>query len=508
MEEPPAQLCLSRRPGGILGLGRDRVDLTLICLRLAVLILTAAKSLGGKASEDQWDPRVIGAVAVIYLLLSMSVELLVNKRWKTSALAASDLVVGSLLYAFHPDATLSFLPALGVVEAFRTNPAFGGGAAAVALLLLAQLGSLSHGGTDWVLGHLVVQVAVVSFASGAGFLAWSLQRVAGPAGTFEHLLSTTLFPARASLEEVVERVLDLMDPLFGAERAVVYLHHEDDDKPPRMRAVGKKSEGFEDFQLDQRSSVLVSVLNDREGRLLGPVTKGTEQVIPDGLLGSGMVAPLIVEGRPVGACLITHATPEKYRASDLERFKLVATQLATSLGRIELQQPGGGLAKNDAVTGLFTHAYFQDHLGRAISKAKYQNGTVALMILNVDFFKRVNDRYGHSQGDSLLRQVAGVVRSTVRPEDTVCRFGADTFAVTMPDTNRANGAIAGERLRQAIEQNEFVVGNEIIALTISAGVAAFPEDVETKKELIDKAEEARFEATQRGRNKVCSAGDS
>ena len=115
-----------------MGLGRDRVDLTLICLRLAVLILTAAKSLGGKASEDQWDPRVIGAVAVIYLLLSMSVELLVNKRWKTTALAASDLTVGALLYAFHPDATLSFLTALGVVEAFRTSPAAGGGAAAVA----------------------------------------------------------------------------------------------------------------------------------------------------------------------------------------------------------------------------------------------------------------------------------------------------------------------------------------------------------------------------------------
>ena len=105
----------------------------------------------------------------------------------------------------------------------------------------------------------------------------------------------------------------------------------------------------------------------------------------------------------------------------------------------------------------------------------------------------------------MLKQLGGVIRSVVSSKETIARYGGDEFTVTMLDTNRTKAVVLAEKIRQAVEEFEFVLGANIVHITISGGVAAYPEDCNTKKELISKADAAMYEAKKQGRNRICFA---
>ncbi|MCL4513158.1 MAG: GGDEF domain-containing protein, partial [Candidatus Eremiobacteraeota bacterium] len=133
---------------------------------------------------------------------------------------------------------------------------------------------------------------------------------------------------------------------------------------------------------------------------------------------------------------------------------------------------------------------------------KYNNLPLSTIILDVDHFKVVNDTYGHPQGDALLRQLGAVIKTVTRASDIVCRYGGDEFMIILPETNRIGAVLVAERVRQTVEEYEFVLGSKIVHITISGGVASFPEDIETKKDLIDKTDQALYKSKQSGRNKI------
>lgn len=103
----------------------------------------------------------------------------------------------------------------------------------------------------------------------------------------------------------------------------------------------------------------------------------------------------------------------------------------------------------------------------------------------------------------MLKQLGGVIKTVIRPEDVVCRYGGDEFTITMLNTSRIEAAIIAERIRQAVEEYEFVLGAQLVHITVSGGVSSFPEDSLSKKEIVEKADKALYEAKQKGRNKIC-----
>ncbi len=164
------------------------------------------------------------------------------------------------------------------------------------------------------------------------------------------------------------------------------------------------------------------------------------------------------------------------------------------------------LAAYDELTGAFNRLGLSYILKAEVERSlRYREALSALMI-DIDHFKPVNDRYGHPAGDRVLRRLAGVISSTLRASDLLCRYGGEEFLVILPHTGLAQALEAGERIRREIEKDNFRLEEDEIPLTVSVGAAALdPAAKDPGKELVAAADRALYRAKREGRNRVRSA---
>lgn len=158
----------------------------------------------------------------------------------------------------------------------------------------------------------------------------------------------------------------------------------------------------------------------------------------------------------------------------------------------------------DGLTGLYNHKCFWDRLEQEFERAQRANRKLVVLMCDIDFFKIYNDRLGHLQGDKLLRQLSKLLHEGVRVGDDVCRYGGEEFGIILPDSGMREGLMIAERLRQEIAGHDFE-GMEVMPsgrITISIGVACYPEDAGNVRELVNRADNALYAAKQRDKNRV------
>lgn len=162
------------------------------------------------------------------------------------------------------------------------------------------------------------------------------------------------------------------------------------------------------------------------------------------------------------------------------------------------------LVSRDGLTGLYNHRYFQEILSKELSRAKRYQGSVSLIMFDIDFFKKVNDNYGHPTGDLVLMNIARVIEGAVRPSDIVARYGGEEFAVILPETNESGMRVFAERLRRSVEGIATIADGQQIQVTISAGGTTFSSDRPqiTKQMMIDAADRGLYKSKNAGRNRV------
>lgn len=211
--------------------------------------------------------------------------------------------------------------------------------------------------------------------------------------------------------------------------------------------------------------------------------------------------------------------PKVVRALDLgvndfitrpvERNELAArvrTQIRRQRYALELRQSVTNtmaLAVTDDMTGLYNRRYFDRHLGVMLGKAQTQERDMALMILDIDHFKSVNDTYGHDIGDAVIREFAVRLKRNIRGVDLACRFGGEEFVVLMPDTDFRQAELIAERVRQSIGDRVFDVGaGRPLSVTVSAGVTLNESASDSPESLIKRADVALYRAKREGRNRV------
>jgi diguanylate cyclase (GGDEF)-like protein len=162
-------------------------------------------------------------------------------------------------------------------------------------------------------------------------------------------------------------------------------------------------------------------------------------------------------------------------------------------------------AVTDGLTGLFNHAYFLQALGQELLRSRRHGRGAALLLLDLDDFKRLNDRRGHLEGDRALVRAAAVIRESVREIDVAARYGGEEFAVLLPDTTRLGALVVAERVRRRIEER---FARLRPAVTVSGGIAVFPDDASGATELVARADAALYAAKAAGKNRILLPGSA
>ncbi|CAG0985704.1 hypothetical protein ARNL5_02829, partial [Anaerolineae bacterium] len=215
--------------------------------------------------------------------------------------------------------------------------------------------------------------------------------------------------------------------------------------------------------------------------------------------------PLLTNGATSGMVLMMKEEKDYWSSKEIHKLLLVYIGLtASALQRVKLMDITRRAAMTDALTGAYNRRFFDEMLKQQIALAKRRNESLGLVIADLDYFKKVNDTYGHIVGDQVLQQIARIMKNSIRSSDVLARYGGEEFVIVMPSTDLTNALKKAEGIREHIESVRFNVDTfgRSIQITISIGVASFPEHGAEYDVLVAAADSALYKAKKGGRNRV------
>ncbi len=222
-------------------------------------------------------------------------------------------------------------------------------------------------------------------------------------------------------------------------------------------------------------------------------------------LASLRVVPLRTAQEVLGAVVLGARRAGAYGPESVRQLEVVAMQAAESIYRARLFEQTERLATTDGLTGLTNHRSFQGRLDEHLAQAGRYGKKLSLLLCDIDHFKSVNDTHGHPAGDLVLRGVARTLGRAARTTDVVARYGGEEFAVVMPETDAAGALVIAERIRERIGKIAFETEQGPLRVTVSVGLATFPEDGQTKAALVERADGCLYHAKRHGRNRTVAA---
>ena len=169
---------------------------------------------------------------------------------------------------------------------------------------------------------------------------------------------------------------------------------------------------------------------------------------------------------------------------------------------VELEKKMYRMATTDALTGLFSREHFRQQYSDTFRRSERYQRPFSIMMADIDDFKSVNDTYGHQAGDLVLRNVGRMIIEVIRHEDCAARYGGEEFVALLPETPPEKARFPAERLRRSVETFKFQAQEKVFPVTASIGIAGFPDHASTMDELLEKADQALYEAKRAGKNLV------
>ena len=216
-------------------------------------------------------------------------------------------------------------------------------------------------------------------------------------------------------------------------------------------------------------------------------------------------SPLISHHSLLGLLRLESDKSGSFDQDDLRFLSLVSGLGAVSLENSLLFQKTQDLAIHDDLTGLYTKQYFIVRLKDEAKRCLRLDQRLSLMMIDIDFFKQYNDKFGHTAGDIVLKKVSFLLKDSLSQlSPLLCRFGGEEFLVMLPGINKQRSLVIAEDLRQRIEREKILLRRQNTSITVSIGLASLPLDTKDEDELIQKADKSMYDAKKKGRNQVCS----
>jgi len=214
----------------------------------------------------------------------------------------------------------------------------------------------------------------------------------------------------------------------------------------------------------------------------------------DGYFGTVLTMPLKYRGEIIGEFGLARVSSQEIQSEILDMLSIFTSHMVLAVRNAIRFDEVAALASTDSLTGLYNYREFRGLLSQMIDQAKESDGTVSLIYIDLDYFRQVNNRYGHQVGDEVLREIAAVIRKSCREKDIVCRPGGDEFSVILPGVSKERARRIAERIKDNIAKSTFTVAESLENLVgASVGVATFPEDGFDVYSLVQSADMDMYE---------------
>ena len=315
--------------------------------------------------------------------------------------------------------------------------------------------------------------------------------------------------ATFSIAEIAEIVVSrCMDFILRGDVALISVFEKDMNKLPviayrEVEALKKNSPKTKHYEPDlfdywviknRRQLIVVDSQQDFRFHI--------QETLKSPLIRSLIIAPLVEEGRVIGTLRVHSSKPSTFTHDDLRLLDTIAILAASALSNAILYAQTEELAIKDSLTGLYVRRYFFDRLKDEHRRSLMTKRPITLLLCDLDHFKQCNDQYGHAVGDMMLVQFSKLLLQ-ISESAIVGRYGGEEFIVLLPEMNKQDAYKIAENFRKKVEQTPLVVRREEIKMTVSIGIANMPEDTLASETLLEKADQALYEAKRRGRNQVC-----
>lgn len=315
------------------------------------------------------------------------------------------------------------------------------------------------------------------------------------------------------LNEILRKVMDRISELLRPKNWSLLLVDEATGELKFEIAVGKGSEKLKDLRLKPGEGVAGWVARKKKPLLVPDVSKDPRfskkaDEATNFTTQSIICVPLVTRGRCLGVIELINKveSEEGFSEDDLLMLTTLADFSAIAIENAIFFQRVQELTITDDLTKLYNSRFLHSRLEYEVERAKRFRYELAMIFLDLDYFKDVNDTHGHLSGSKLLKEIAQLILSLIRNVDMACRYGGDEFIILMPGTTKKSATIVAEKIRAAISDAIFLRDEGLnLHLTASFGVASFPIDAGDKDELIHKADHAMYDVKNRTRNAVAEA---
>jgi len=310
--------------------------------------------------------------------------------------------------------------------------------------------------------------------------------------------------AAQPLQTALERVCELLRTTTGAGAALVAVEHTDiADSYVVSAGVGVALDAAQ--MLGGGGPLAVALDPGASMPLMASAVPGS----PEASVGLRQVcaARLRIGTHVLGALAIADKELG-FNPADNALVVAAAEQVALALERYRILAVAQRQASTDELTGLYNYRFLVDYLDQQIALAERLRSPLAVLMLDLDRFKALNDTHGHHAGDEALRAFAQTLHSTIRRSDLAARYGGEEFVVVMANTNRDEARLVAEKIRNAVAELKLPVGAQTVQFTVSIGGVAYPDDTGDARQLLELADDALYQAKRAGRDRVCFVSDA